>query len=147
MPPAGALRLLSLFVQDQRSVQQQAAQTGCSGICWAHLLDHGEGERLRAFWLTIFPHHAVREARLRRPAASLCGQNNRVTRGGKQQSPDGYFRPTQSLTSCQSPRVVPSCRSLSAHFDRSVLFRFAFLSLLGSRHLPTVSLSGSRDRN
>lgn len=46
--------LLSLFVQDQRSVRQQEALTGCFGICWAHLLDHGEGERLRASSLTTF---------------------------------------------------------------------------------------------
>lgn len=49
-PEAGALRLFSLFVQDQkvcpttRSTDRQAA-----GIRWAHLLDHGEGERVRAF--------------------------------------------------------------------------------------------------
>lgn len=46
---ACALTLFCLFVQDQRSVQQQEVLTGCFGICWAYLLDHGEGERMRAF--------------------------------------------------------------------------------------------------
>lgn len=76
---------MTLFVQDQRSVQQQEALTGCLGICWAHLLDHGEGESARAHY--FFPVRLSEEARLWRLSASLCGQNNRVTQGGKQQSP------------------------------------------------------------
>ncbi|KAI4823818.1 hypothetical protein KUCAC02_012375, partial [Chaenocephalus aceratus] len=54
-PEAAALRLSSPFVQDQRSVQQQEALTGCFGICWAHLSDRGKrSERVRAFQLTVF---------------------------------------------------------------------------------------------
>lgn len=68
------------------------------------LLDHGEGESL-----VFFPHHSVRESRLRRLLASLCGQNKRVARGaGKQQSQHCYFRLTRSLTHCQiTPPSVP----------------------------------------
>lgn len=78
-----------------------------------------ESESFPAYY---FPHHSVREARLWRLWASLCGQNKRVTRGGKQQSPEWYFRLTHSLTCCQIPHLVPFWRSLLADFDWLVLF-------------------------
>lgn len=91
-----------------------------------------------SFLARYIPHHTVREARLWRRWASLCGQNNGVTQGGKQQSPDWYFRLTRSLTSCQIPHVVPFWCSLLADFDWLVLFCFAFLLFLRSDHLPLL---------
>ena len=75
-----------------------------------------------SFLAYCFPHHSVRTAHLQRLWASLCGQNKRVTQGGKQQSSDRCFRLTHSLTYCQIPHLVPSWRSLLADFDWLVLF-------------------------
>lgn len=98
-------------------------------LLW-HMLGPSIGPRGRweseSFLAYYFPHHSVREAHLRRLSASLCGQNKRVTQGGKQQSPDWYFRLTHSLTYCQIPHLVPFWCSLLADFDWLVLFRLAF---------------------
>lgn len=116
----------SLFVQDQRSVQQQAALTGCFGICWAFLLDHGEGERARGF---CFLHRSVRGAHLWGHWGSLCGQNKRVTQGEKQQSTEWYFTLTHSLTYCQILHLLLFCCSLLADFDWLVLFCLLLIRL------------------
>ncbi len=97
-----------------------------------------------SFLVYYFPHHSVREVRLWRLSASLCGQNKRVTQGGKQQSPDWYFRLTCSLTYCQIPHLVPFWCSLLADFDWLVLFCFAFCC---SSALPSSSFSLLGSRN
>lgn len=94
-----------------------------------------ESESLLAYY---FPHHSVREARLWRLSACLCGQNKRVTHGGKQQSPDWYFRPTRSLTYCQIP---PPCSVLwlpHGWFWLIGFVLFCLLLLLRSYSLPPV---------
>lgn len=116
-PEAGARRLSSLFVQDQRSVQQQEALTGCFGRCWAPSIGPRGRWESESFPAYYFPHHSVREARLWRLWACLCGQNKRVTQGGKQQSLEWYFTLTRSLTCCQIPHLVPFWRLLLADFD------------------------------
>lgn len=94
-----------------------------------------ESESLLAYY---FPHHSVREARLGRLSACLCGQNKRVTHGGKQQSPDWYFRLTRSLTYCQIP---PPCSVLVAPFWLILTDWFCFVSPFVA---PQIRQSSSR---
>lgn len=99
-----------------------------------------------SFLAHYFPHHTVRKARPGRLFSSLCGQNNRVTQGGKQQSPDWYFGLTHSLTSCQISPVVPFWCPLSASFwlIGSVLFCLSSsFSELTIDHLFTSKQRGS----
>lgn len=96
-PEAGVLRLFPLFVGDQRSFQQQAALTACFGICWAHLLAHGKGKRVRAFKLAVFL-HTLSEGLLSGDRRPVCVVKTRaVLRGDPKLDPlsnsSSYFTP------------------------------------------------------
>lgn len=80
----------TLFVQDQRSVQQQEALTGCPGLQYAGPFCRTM-RKVRESFLALFSSSPGS------PLETLCHQNNRVT----QAIPDWCRSLTHGLTSCQ----------------------------------------------